>query len=115
MPKIVIKKLVIHVYNDATAMPSEVQDYVGEAVPVAAVAPAPQAPAQTNVPAFTSGNVLDFLRSDDRYRLRTATAVAKHFGVDEREASDLLGGLVDEGEVTTRRRRSDGVTLYEAA
>lgn len=104
MPKIVIKKLIVHVYSDAAVLPSEVQDRVGEA-----------APAQTNAPAFTSGNVLDFLRSDDRYRLRTAEAVAKHFGVDEGEASDLLGDLVDEGEVTTRRRRSDGATLYEAA
>lgn len=124
MAKIIIKKLIVHVYNDVAAvLPSEVQDRVNEAAPVAAVAPAPETPAQTfdlqpsasEAPLFTSDNVLEFLRSDDRYRLRTAKAVAKHFEVDELIAAEVLDDLEDDGEVNTRRRRSDGVTLYEAA
>lgn len=65
-------------------------------------------------PTFDEENILDFLDSDERYSMRTAASVAKHFGVAEWEASDMLHHMASAEVVRTRRRRSDGITLYAA-
>ena len=65
-------------------------------------------------PTFDEENILDFLDSDERYSMRTAASVAKHFGVAEWEASDMLRHMASAELVRTRRRRSDGITLYAA-
>lgn len=63
---------------------------------------------------FPQADVLGFLRSDERFEYRTEESIRKHFGDQADVAMDVLDNLVDAGHVTTKRRRSDGVTLYKA-
>lgn len=60
----------------------------------------------------TSDDVLAFLNSDARYALRSASAVSEAF--PGAEVTALLQELVSAGKVSTKRRRSDGATLYQA-
>lgn len=77
----------------------------------------PQAEPQPEQEAeVTHEDVLDFLKSDERYTMRTFNAIAKKFPHVHRDRlSDLLTDLTIDGDVQTRTRRRDGVTLYEAA
>ncbi len=99
-------------------------DLLGAAIHVRSMCSEPQAEADdtptaetpaAQAPVFDEENVLDFLGSDERYSMRTAASVAKHFGVAEWEASDMLRSMASAGDVRTRTRRSDGITLYLAA
>lgn len=58
--------------------------------------------------------VLDFLTSDDRYRMRSLKAIADGVGVDTYDAERALNSLINEDLVARRTRRSDGKHLYEA-
>lgn len=72
----------------------------------------PESSAMPSVPEATDDNVLAFLRSDDRFEYRTYSSVVKHFAGF---ADNTLGALINAGQVTTKRRRADGETLYKAA
>lgn len=74
-------------------------------------APAEPAPA---TPEITAANVLAFLRSDPRYTQRTVASVAKHFGVSNGDAVEVLVDMATEDLVDHKRRRSDGISLYSA-
>lgn len=75
-------------------------------------AAAPAAEAGPQVTQFTAADVLAWLRSDERYTSRSLDAAVQQFGDD---AALTLNELVDTGKVITKRRRSDGATLYQAA
>ena len=64
---------------------------------------------------LTGDDVLAFLRSDERYEYRTMQSVRDYFGALADAAAEHLDRMVDDRMVTTKRRRSDGVTLYKAA
>lgn len=89
-------------------------------------APAPEgngatAPAaQPTAPEVSRTAIIAFLVSDPRYNLRTFSSIRNHFGIDPNapEADDLdelLGDMVDDGELVRKTRRSDGAALYRAA
>lgn len=61
----------------------------------------------------TDANVLAFLRSGERFEYRTYNAISKQFGGSG--VGNTLDDLIDRGDVTTKRRRADGATLYKAA
>lgn len=78
-----------------------------------------QAPAETtaapvgNAGAVTGDEVLAFLTSDDRYEFRTGEAIDKHF--DGRDGiGEAVETLVNNGDVTVKHRRADGVALFKA-
>lgn len=85
------------------------------------------ATAATVEPAAASANpgieevcdlVMDALH-DERYSLRTFSGILKAVteaspAVTEQQVRDALDSLVDDDAVVTKRRRSDGATLYAA-
>lgn len=80
-------------------------------------APVQETAAQgTAKPGLSVENLVAFLKSDDRYTLRTLESIAKHFGVQTYDTTleDVLNVAVEDGDVYTKRRRSDDVTLYGA-
>lgn len=61
------------------------------------------------------GDLVAFLQPNDKFSLRTLTAIHKAF--PDRALSDLntaLHELVEDNVIATKRRRSDGETMYEA-
>lgn len=73
--------------------------------------PAPTEP--VNTADVNAENILAFLRNDDQFEYRSYASVNKHFGGSH--VDSVLGELVSNGGVTTKRRRADGETLYKAA
>ena len=76
---------------------------------------APAAEASAPVTSLTVDAVVEFLE-DGQYDLRSLDAIRKHFA--EHNHNDIAATLqiaVGSGKVYTRRRRSDGATLYGAA
>lgn len=79
-----------------------------------------EAQAEAQAEAATNGKTAATLADEDDedflafgpFRLRTASAVAKHFGITEEDAVARLNRLTEKGNVRTRRRRADGATLY---
>lgn len=61
-------------------------------------------------------DVQEFLEDNEQYRMRSFDAIAKRFpGASREHLQGILDDLVSDGDVYTRRRRSDGARLYEAA
>lgn len=60
-------------------------------------------------------DIIDFLQSDSRYRLRSMDSIKKHFGgMDGIDLDRMVADLIDDDEVVQKRRRSDGKYLYQA-
>lgn len=98
----------------------------GTSAPVApaqaAASPAEQAPVsagETNAPrALTDDDIVRFLKSDDRYTVRSRDAVLKHFnelGCSNDSIDEVIEDLLDNGDIETRTRRRDGATMYAIA
>lgn len=69
-------------------------------------------------PTFNLENLRTFLTGDPRYTWRSADAIAKHFGIGERDKSPLLNSLseyAEEGDLERSNRRRDGAYLYSVA
>lgn len=64
---------------------------------------------------LSADQVLAFLRSDERFTLRSLGAIKKHFAdVDPNLVEQVLTTLVGHGRVAVKRRRSDGADLFKA-
>jgi len=89
-------------------------------VPVAAPAADPVVTTTVATPApgddkVTAEKIVEFLNSNDQYRYRTMKAIVKHFDAAGSDAIEqAMEDAIDDGNVATKRRRSDGVTLYYA-
>lgn len=92
--------------DDEDAQPEAADEPEGNGT----TAPAP-------APEITRTNVVAFLTGDARYSSRTFQAICKHFqcSPDGGALRRLLDLMVEDGDLTTLRRRADGVTLYKAA
>lgn len=98
-------------YVDVPAQPEPAADTTNVTTGEAASAAETSAPATT----LTVDAIVEFLEAGD-YELRSLDAIRKAFGeFNHNDIAAVLQIAVGSGKVYTRRRRSDGATLYGAA
>lgn len=65
-----------------------------------------------DAPGMTMDGITAFLHSDSRYKLRTLSAIAKHFGAGTNSVEGTLDSMLAMDLVGTKRNRTTGDTLY---
>lgn len=102
----------VQAYVDVAPQPDVVatQTATGESLSMTEGTTAAQA-----TPTLTVDALVDFLESDDRYSLRSESAIRKHFaGSSHADVSAVILMATSSDRVHKARRRSDGAALFGA-